>query len=130
MVLKDSFTVSQLADAQFNTFVLVQYRQNKAEVSMTVRVHDAIGNDKTVDTEGNADKMVFYTSSSHGQPWVRHTILPNGVDFKGTVGLTGLDLEAEVLASVPHIIDAFSQPMFYINSITPNYDYTQSQWKN
>lgn len=133
MVTTDSFLVSQLASAPFNTYILENFRLNKAEVSVTVRVANVVGNNQTEpNNSANIDQnFVFMTSSAHGQPWVRHTMLPNGQTFRAPAGLEQIAIES-VLADMVTAgqIRQDATGNYYINTIIPSYDYSLTEWRN
>ena len=132
MVTNDSFLVQQLASAGFNDYILENFRLNRATTPVTVRVANIVGNDQSEPSNSaNIDqKFVYMTSKSHGAPWVRHTIIPNGGIFVAPVGTEQFAIEGILEELVTNgTIRQDSNGNYFINTIVPSYNYQSEPWR-
>ena len=124
MVILDAYSISQLANDDFNDFLNVNFRKGRATKALTIHVYDAKGNNQFEPNTGNPDEFVFFTSEYHGAPWVRegHSNTGKRIAFSPNFTPQQIIDAVEALKDVNGFVD--------VDYIVPNFPYYLSQWKS
>lgn len=124
MVILDAYTIAQLANDDFNDFLLTNFRRGKATTVLTIRVHDAKGNNQYIPSNGDPEEFVLFTSEYHGAPWVRegHNNTGKRIAFSHSMTPAQIIDAVDAMKDVNGLVD--------VDYIVPNFPYYLNTWKS